>query len=65
VQVGTRNGMEIDVCDEKPLACDGRCCAGGEMWARAATCDRMQMQGPTISINLENQPRPSSVINSL
>jgi hypothetical protein len=46
--------MEMDVCDEKRLGCDGLLCAGRERGATEKRHDRSKEKNPTISINSEN-----------
>jgi hypothetical protein len=45
----------MDVCDERHLGCDEMSCVGGEMGARAETCDEKRIKVPAISTKSENQ----------
>ena len=53
-QASIRIAMEMDVCDEKRLGCDGLLCAGRERGATEKRRDRSEEKNPTISINSEN-----------
>jgi len=64
MQASIRNAREMEVCDEKRFACDGRLYAGEEMGSTATRRDGAKKRKLMISTNSENHWNAGLVINN-